>query len=87
MLKKYLMKITMLLEKIIEKIMINLDMRDTFFKEVYSIAKKDKNLFVVSVDYGAPMLDRIRNDLPNQFINAGISEQNAVSLSAGMANE
>jgi transketolase len=33
------------------------------------------------------MLDRIRNDLPNQFINAGISEQNAVSLSAGMAND
>ena len=67
--------------------MINLDMRDTFFKEIYTIAKKDKNLYVVSVDYGAPMLDRIRNDLPKQFINAGISEQNAVSLSAGMAND
>ena len=62
-------------------------MRDTFFKEIYTIAKKDKNLFVVSVDYGAPMLDHIRNDLPKQFINAGISEQNAVSLSAGMAND
>ena len=68
--------------------MINLlDMRDTFFKEVYAIAKRDKNLFVVSVDYGAPMLDHFRSNLPNQFINAGISEQNAVSLSAGMASD
>lgn len=34
---------------------------------------------------GAPALDQWREQLPNQFIVAGISEQNAINLAAGLS--
>ena len=50
-------------------------------------AKKNKNIYIVSVDYGSPVLDEFRKELPKQFINAGISEQNAVSVATGLSSE
>jgi transketolase len=40
----------------------------------------------MSVDMGAPSLDIWRETLPDQFIAAGISEQNAINVAAGLAN-
>jgi transketolase len=34
---------------------------------------------------GAPALDVIRKELPGQFVNVGIAEQNAITLAAGLA--
>lgn len=61
------------------------DMRDAFFTRLYDIAKADPALVVLSNDFGAPSLDRFRADLPGQFVNAAISEQNMISMAAGMA--
>jgi len=33
---------------------------------------------------GAPSLDKFRKELPSQFINAGVAEQNAILISAGL---
>ena len=63
------------------------DMRDTIFLALLNKAKKNKNIYIVSVDYGSPVLDEFRKELPKQFINAGISEQNAVSVAAGLSSE
>lgn len=59
--------------------------RDAFWSRIYDIAKEDKDVVVVSADMGAPALDQVRRDLPGQFVNAGIAEQNATAIAAGMA--
>ena len=64
---------------------LNMQMRDAFISKLYERAKIDKDIIFVSNDYGAPSLDRFREDFPNQYINAGISEQNIISVAAGLA--
>ena len=62
-----------------------MDMRDAFFPMLYELTKKDKDIVILSNDFGAPTLDRYREDFPDQFVNAAISEQNMVSTAAGLA--
>ena len=57
--------------------------RDTFITRLFERAQDDKDICLISVDMGAPSLDRWRQELPNQFIAAGISEQNAINYAAG----
>lgn len=59
--------------------------RDTFIGELFELAKQDKDIIIISVDMGAPSLDQWRQELPNQFIAAGISEQNAINVAAGLS--
>jgi len=61
------------------------EMRDAFIGELFLQARRNPNIILVSNDFGAPSLDQFRNEFPFQFINAGISEQNIISVSAGMA--
>ena len=68
--------------------MINLvQMRDFFIDNLRNAAKKDKNILLISNEQGASALDKFRKELDNQFINAGISEQNIISVSAGLASQ
>jgi len=60
-------------------------MRDTFWNRVYELAKEDQNVMIVSADMGAPALDKFRKDLPGQYINTGIAEQNATLIATGLA--
>ncbi len=60
-------------------------MRDTFVKTLLEIAKKDKNVFLVTGDLGFGVLKPFWNELPDQIINAGIAEQNMTSIAAGLA--
>jgi transketolase len=60
--------------------------RDTFISELFELAKTDKDIILMSVDMGAPSLDIWRETLPDQFMAAGISEQNAINVAAGLAN-
>ena len=59
--------------------------RDCFIKEVYKSAKKNKNIFFLSADFGAPSLDVFREKLPKQFIHLGISEQNMIDVAIGLS--
>ncbi len=63
----------------------NVQMRDAFISKLYSVAKNNPSILFVSNDQGAISLDRFRADLPKQFINAGVSEQNIISVAAGLA--
>jgi transketolase len=48
--------------------------------------KKNKNLFVVTSDArGSVLLEKLADELPEQFVEVGIAEQNAVGISAGLA--
>lgn len=62
-------------------------MRDVLIKKIYDNMKKDKNIFFLSADFGAPGLDRLRNDFKDRFINVGIAEQNLINISCGLALE
>ena len=60
-------------------------MRNTFVKTLLDIAKKDKNVYIVTGDLGFGVLKPFWDELPNQIINAGIAEQNMTSIAAGLA--
>lgn len=62
-------------------------MRDTFVKTLIDIAKKDKNVHLITGDLGFGVLKPFWEQLPDQFTNAGIAEQNMTSFAAGMALE
>ena len=61
-------------------------MRDVFIERVYRSMKKG-NIFFLSDDFGAPVLDKLREDFPDRFINIGIAEQNLINISTGLALE
>ena len=59
--------------------------RDVLIDELYELARHDKDIYFLSADFGAPSLDRFREDLADQFLHVGISEQNMIDMAAGMA--
>lgn len=60
-------------------------MRDTFVKTLIDEAKENKNIELITGDLGFGVLKPYFEQLPNQFTNAGIAEQNMTGLAAGMA--
>ncbi len=59
--------------------------RDAFIKAIYKAAKRDKKIYFLSADFGAPALDAFREDLKGQFVHLGICEQNMIDFACGMA--
>ncbi len=62
-------------------------MRDSFVKTLIGLAQKDPNIELITGDLGFGVLKPYWEIIPDQFINAGIAEQNMTSLAAGMALE
>ncbi|MBQ8835461.1 MAG: transketolase [Oscillospiraceae bacterium] len=62
-------------------------MRDGFIRTVLELAKTDRNIEMVTGDLGFGVLKPFWEAVPDQFINAGIAEQNMTSMAAGMALE
>lgn len=61
-----------------------MNVRDTFFTEIYGRVRQGEDIVVTSSDIGAPSLDAYRKDFGNRFINVGIAEQNLIAVSAGL---
>ncbi|WP_026498562.1 transketolase family protein [Butyrivibrio sp. WCD2001] len=61
-------------------------MRTAYLNALYDIAKKDSRVYAIISDNGAIVYDKYRNDLPDQYLNVGISEANMLGMAAGMAN-
>lgn len=59
--------------------------RDVFLTDLLELAKKDKDVVIISPDMGAPTLDLWKEQLPEQTLTVGIAEQNAINLAAGLA--
>ena len=62
-------------------------MRDTFVRTLVELAKKDKSIELVTGDLGFGVLKPFWTQCPDQFTNAGIAEQNMMTMAAGMAME
>jgi transketolase len=61
--------------------------RKMFTDTLLELAKKDKDIVVVTTDArGSTTLDSFAVELPKQFIELGIAEQNAVGVGAGLAS-
>lgn len=62
-------------------------MRDAFIERVYEEMQENNQIFFLSDDFGAPALDRLRQDFKDRFINVGIAEQNLINVATGLALE
>lgn len=62
-------------------------MRDALLARIWHAMSTDKTIFFTCADFGSPVLDKIRADFPERFVNVGIAEQNLINVSAGLALE
>ena len=60
--------------------------RDGFGDEIVAIGKENSNILVVDVDIGKSCkTGAFRKELPDQYLNVGIAEQNAAGVASGLA--
>lgn len=60
--------------------------RDGFGDEIVALGKENSNVLVVDVDIGKSCkTGAFRKELPDQYVNVGIAEQNAAGIAAGLA--
>lgn len=64
-----------------------MELRDAYFSVLHERMKTDPSIFVIVGDFSAFWLETIAKDFPRQYLNAGIAEQNMISIAAGMALE
>jgi transketolase len=70
-----------------EKGMNSIPCRKMFSDTLLEMARMDKNIVVVTTDArGSVMLNEFAKELPRQFVELGIAEQNAVGVGAGLAS-
>lgn len=61
--------------------------RKIFTDTLLEMARKDKNIVVVTSDArGSVTLNNFADELPAQFVEVGIAEQNAIGVAAGIAS-
>ena len=60
--------------------------RDGFGDEIVALGKENKNILVVDADIGKSCkTGAFRKELPEQYLNVGIAEQNCAGVAAGLA--
>ena len=62
-------------------------MRDVLIEQIYQKMFDDEKIFFLSADLGSPVLDKVREQFEDRFINVGIAEQNLINVSMGLAFE
>lgn len=60
-------------------------MRNAVISYIHQQAKKDKNIMLLVGDLWYSVIEEFQKDLPDQFINIGIAEQNMAWIAAGLA--
>lgn len=60
-------------------------MRNAFFSTLTDIARRDPRIMFLTGDLGFMAVEPFRDELPRQFHNAGVSEENMVGMAAGLA--
>jgi transketolase len=62
------------------------DIRDSFFETLFKLASTNKKFVFLSVDMGGHTIDKYKKILGNRYVNVGVSEQNAISVAAGLSS-
>lgn len=60
-------------------------MRDFFIEQLRQKALLDPHTLLITGDLGFGVMDRYRETVPHQFINAGVAEQNMTGIATGLA--
>ena len=60
-------------------------MRNTFVKELLVQSKLNKDIYLITSDLGFRSFEPFKKEFPDRFINVGVSENNMIGISAGMA--
>jgi len=60
-------------------------MRKTFINNLIERARRDNRIHLIVADLGFSVVEDFAKEFPDRFLNAGISEQNAAGVAAGMA--
>lgn len=61
--------------------------RTAFTRTLLELAREDKSIFAIATDSrGSVTLTDFADELPGQFVECGIAEQDAIGISAGLAN-
>ena len=60
-------------------------MREAFSNALVRLAAADSKVLLLTGDHGYSLFDEFRKSCPDQYINAGIAEQNMVGMAAGLA--
>lgn len=61
--------------------------RGYFAYYLHEAMKEDPNIWLVTCDLGYGMLDSIRDDFPDRYINVGAAEQAGMGIAVGLAME
>lgn len=59
--------------------------RGWFAAALHNQMEKDERIWCLTADLGYGMLDRIRDDFPERFVNVGASEQLLIGAGVGLA--
>lgn len=62
-------------------------MRDAFLRELNRQAADDPSVMLITGDLGFGVLTKYSEEFPDQYINAGVAEQNMTAMACGMALE
>lgn len=60
-------------------------MRTAFIEALFELALRDERITLIVGDLGFGVVTRFMQELPKQFVNAGVAEQNMTGMAAGMA--
>ncbi len=60
-------------------------MRTAFVHTLTALMKKNPDIMLLTGDLGFTVLEGIRDQLPKQYLNAGVAEQNMIGVAAGLA--
>ena len=62
-------------------------MRNAFIDELIELAKVNQNIVLMVGDLGFSVVEPFQEQFPDRFFNAGVAEQNMMSMAAGLASE
>jgi transketolase len=62
-------------------------MRKTALECVHKLAQDDKRVLFIGSDLGYGVLEKMKNEIPDQFFMEGVSEQYIIGMAAGLAME
>ncbi len=60
-------------------------MRTAFIEALFELAQMDERITLIVGDLGFGVVTRFMEELPKQFLNTGVAEQNMTGLATGMA--
>lgn len=62
-------------------------MRDTFAARLVERARDDERVMFLTGDLGFGVFEEFQRELPNQYLNVGVAEQNLIAVATGLALE